>query len=345
MMNVFFAPNANPWTSFFEILKSIELVASKENLEIDFITSASNKNTVHQNFLDSEADVHWYYTNLWELLMNAEWIDKILVLDFFTPWLDILKYLLEIKQKKVKLWALLHWWSFLEGDLYRWEWLVQAEKTWGIIYDVIYVPSQYLFEQLPRELKKKAKVFPRGIDYFYDKYLNASIEVKHKEIDVIFPHRLSSDKGVSDFIEIVKSLPDVKFAITSFNEIEDNEDIKTLQQLKNCSYFIGQDDDQHLQTLQKSKIVLSCAYQENFWYSVVKSVLVWAIPIVPQRLVYPEFFSKDFCYQWVVDAIKKIRYFLNPKKDTNIALGDLWKISLMFSQLSFYPLLQDFYEL
>ena len=42
---------------------------------------------------------------------------------------------------------------------------------------------------------------------------------------------------------------------------------------------------------------------------------------------------------------EKIRYFLNPKKDTNIALGDLWKISLMFSQLSFYPLLQDFYEL
>jgi hypothetical protein len=117
---------------------------------------------------------------------------------------------------------------------------------------------------LPRELKKKAKIFPRGVDYFYDKYLNVSIEVKHKEIDVIFPHRLSNDKGLSDFIEIVKSLPDVKFAITSFNEIEDNEDIKILQQLKNCSYFIGQDDDHHIQTLQKSKIVLSCAYQENF---------------------------------------------------------------------------------
>lgn len=165
-----------------------------------------------------------------------------------------------------------------------------------------------------------------------------------KDIDVLFPHRLSDDKWVKDFIKVVKLLPQVQFAVTSFSQIIDDKNIRELRTLPNCIFVIGHWDREHIKTLKRSKIVLSCANQENFGYSMIKAVLTWAIPVVPKRLVYTDFFPEEFCYQDVNQAVKKILYFLSLSSN-NILLDDCNSMVLKFEKMSFYPLIQDFYEL
>lgn len=343
MKQVFFAPNANLWTSFFEILQSCRIALAQYWKKVRILSSDCNNNIVSENVLDSQEDIIQWYNDFWTLLNDIDNIDQILFLDFFAPWLEILQYLLELKKKHIKLWALLHGWSFLKGDLYKRSWLSKSEEVWLDIFHVIYVPSVHLFNLLPSHRKKKAKVYSRGLDYF--KSLSwSSVKNITKSIDVIFPHRLSDDKWIQDFIFIVNALPDVHFAVTNYESLENNKYQTELRQYWNISFLIGENDKTHKKTLESAKIILSCAYQENFWYSIMKGVLSWAIPLLPQREVYPEFFSKKFLYSNVEEAILKITKILSSYqlwRDNN----ELDLLRKKISQTSFYPLLKDFYEL
>ena len=46
----------------------------------------------------------------------------------------------------------------------------------------------------------------------------------------------------------------------------------------------------------KSKVMVSFALQENFGYSMLEAAYLGCTPIVPNRLVYPEMYSKDCLY-------------------------------------------------
>ena len=63
--------------------------------------------------------------------------------------------------------------------------------------------------------------------------------------------------------------------------------------------------------LAKSKIIVSFAKQENFGFGINEAVFLGNIPILPNRLVYPEFYSNDYLYNSFEDCVQMVKQALN----------------------------------
>lgn len=172
-----------------------------------------------------------------------------------------------------------------------------------------------------------------------------SIPAVSKDIDVIFPFRLNSDKGVDDFLTIATALPHVRFVVTVpqlKQTLQTNTWYQKILPYKNIKFINGQYGIKHLQTLARAKIILSCAQQETFGYAVMKAVSVGCIPIVPNRVCYPEFFDKKFLYKDTNEAIQLIT--ANLSKKANDHSPGLSTVQEKIKNFSFQPLLEHFFR-
>jgi len=140
-------------------------------------------------------------------------------------------------------------------------------------------------------------------------------------------------------------LPKVLFAITAPQAetyIRKNIYFKELKNLNNVQLICGQENNKHLKTLSQSRIVLSCAKQENFGYGIMKATLQGCLPILPNRLCYPDFFDNNFLYKDDEQAAIMIVKFIN---DNNHVKQSYAKMLSHIRTLSFAPLLQDFFTI
>lgn len=291
--NYIIVPPYHEWTSFDDLVRSMKISISKNNLPIKIIEiqrdTYENKK-IWDHLFDNNADIIGRVDYLKKMCMEYDIWEKYLFLDFFSPGLDVFIYNLEICGKaKPKLGSLLHGWSFVPRDLYQWSWLKKSELLRFEIFDNIYVPSKYLKSLVPKKHKKKISVFPRWLDH---------IETKNSQLppiyDVIFPHRLSDDKWIDEFLSIVESNKNIKFAVC----IPSYSDSWYIEKIKNHNNIIileWEDNTNHLKSMQQSTVVLSCAYQENFWFAIHKAISMWCVPVLPNRAVYPEFFLQIIC--------------------------------------------------
>ncbi|MFH1286842.1 MAG: hypothetical protein ABII02_03785 [Candidatus Magasanikbacteria bacterium] len=255
--------------------------------------------------------------------------------------MDLIRYYHQQQDAKVKYGSLFHGGSFLENDLYSFDWLNRFENAWFGLYDVIYTSSKYTLKSCPKSIRSKFKVFPWGMDGIKF-YANSST----KEWGVVFPHRLNSDKGVEDLLIIIKSIPYASFAITvpqDLNTLTENKFYKKIAKHKNVTFVINESRDQHLKTLSKSRIILSCAKQELFGYSVMKGVLSGCIPVLPNQLCYPEFFDKKFMYKDVDEAINMIKEFIKQDVD-GVGVKKLDEVRRCVSSMTFGKILSDFFK-
>jgi len=338
--NLIVIPSFHTGTSLDEMLNSIKLLIQKnnwpikiigENLRVDDASTA--------NSFDSEPEVKNYIVLLEELFKHKK-AKKILFLDFFFPGLDLYKYFSEISEMNPKLGAFMLGATFLPGDLYHWKWLEKSEETWFEIYDKAYVPSKYFYNQIPEKHINKVEIFPWGLDASFQIIDKIKPTLSNgKEYDVIFPHRLDDDKGIDEFIKIVESVPEANFYITTFSEPIKNDYYHQLKELPNVNFLIGEDDEQHLRSLGNAKVVLGCARQETHGYSIIKSVLMGAIPVLPNREVYPEYFDNNYIYNNVEEAVKMIKKFLSDDRQ------DLSDLQEKLRKFSFDKLLTSFFEL
>ena len=236
---------------------------------------------------------------------------------------------------------MLHGTSFFDDDLYSFPWLKNFELSWAQIYGSIYAPSRYITKNLPISIKNKVKILPFGVDG-----INFIPERNYKKkYDVIFPHRLNEDKGVTQFINIIKKMPDVRFFITVPQKeglVSKNNFYIKLKKFSNVKFIFSESSNKHLSTLSNAKIVLSCAKQENFGYSVIKSVLCGCIPVLPNKLCYPELFDKRFLYSNTNEAIDLIYKYLN--NNQQYINNYLVKAKNEISKFSFLTILKDFFE-
>jgi glycosyltransferase involved in cell wall biosynthesis len=328
----FVAPVYYVGTSFERICLSIKSCIEAERLDIDYIVISDLPNNLDPAEFD-DSHFYKYQLKLLEHLINGKKAyDRLLFIDFFNPGIDILKYELDRNSLNTELYALLHGGTFIEEDLLKDAWISKYEKAWTGVYKRVYVPSRYAFSTLPEFLAQKSSVFSWGLDAVKP-LLKPSLT---KDIDVVFPHRISSDKGVAELISICELCPEVQFVITSPSGIVPSL-FKDLPRIANLSVVTCRDTESYYRILGRSKIVLSCALQELYGYSVAEAVLSGAYPILPNRQVYPEFYQDDNLYDTPVQAGALITEKLRSHKDT---LYDARKIE----RHSFMPLLRDFLD-
>jgi len=342
--NIIAIPPYYEGTSLQDIANGFKVAVKNNYLPIEFLEATKPlKNNLKGDLLDDERYIIGQQRLIKNLIKFGPF-SKIMFLDFFNPGFDLIRYFHEQQGYKCKYGALLHGGSFLKNDLYSWNWLKNFELAWFNAYDQIYVPSYFLANSIPGIFRKKIRIFPWGLDSF-----EVLEKDSNKTIDVIFPHRLNKDKGIDDFLKIVRRMPNIRFCITTPQTeviLKNNYYFKKLSKYKNITFLFGQSADEHKCTLLNSKIVLSCAKQENFGYAVIKATASGCIPILPNRLCYPEFFDKRFLYNNIIEAISLIKFYISEQniKDVTQINKKLLKLRKELKNFSFTNLLNDFFE-
>ena len=125
-----------------------------------------------------------------------------------------------------------------------------------------------------------------------------------ERLQLVWNHRWEYDKNPLGLFEFLLSLP-ANLSITCHivgqqfrNSPEIFNKIKALLKERGwegCWGFI-ENEAQYLDLLTRSDMVLSTAHHDFQGIAVLEAVAAGCVPLVPNRLAYPELFPEEFCY-------------------------------------------------
>lgn len=330
-------------TSFEDIVASLRIAAEELGWKITFVGSLEPlANTVPEDRLDTQAYIQGQLQLLRALQNELTHIQELLFLDFCNPGLDTLLYQMEQEGRSVKMGALFHGASFVEDDFQKGQDRLRVfEEAWLDSYDVVYVSSQHA-KQAYFSARDTVRVHPWGLDSVIGMLPGS----QKKAWDVIFPHRLNEDKGISLFAKIVEQLPDLSFCVALPKErsvVIGHPWYERLNACPNVDWVFGESGERHLATLARARVILSCSRQELFGYSVTKAILSGCVPIVPDAMVYQEMIPRTFRYASSAELIRLLRRHCVDEQSQKVQdqLRDLQRIVRGYS---FKEILQDFFS-
>ena len=232
--------------------------------------------------------------------------DYFLYTDAWNPTVIQLRYMAELLDVKIRVGGLWHAGSYdpqdflgrLIGDK---PWVRNAEKSMYCVYDHNFFATDFHAKLFHRELLNNGMAmenpwFEEDEEELYDsgnivragwpmEYLRDSL-VSYSGMDkrdlILFPHRVAPEKQPEIFRDLKESLPQYEFVMCQEQELTKNE---------------------YHNLLGEAKLVFSANLQETLGISWYEGALVYALPMVPDRLSYTEMAVKDFKYpsEWTED--------------------------------------------
>ena len=276
-----------------------------------------NKGISNGSFLDSDNTIYRQFTQFNEfisLLLKRKKFDMGKDYTFFTTdlWnfsLLAVPYLNYFSGYNIKIKGVLHADSFTDTDFVRnMERMYKGfEEILFDITDTIYVASDFIKNDvIKKRIVDPNKIVVSGLP-IDEKGLN--LPKVDKEDIVIFNGRNVDEKQPYLF-EIMKEKLPYKFINT---------------QQKNYT------KEEYYNLLNKSKVVVSFALQENFGYGIQEAVKLGCVPVLPNRLVYPEIYPQQNLYNTFEESIKKVKDAIEgnlscpiPKIKTNKEIFKIW---------------------
>jgi len=246
------------------------------------------------SFLDAEFTIRFKSAQLTEVarLYREDVIDSGDVVwssDLWHPGLpESIAYMNYFAKKDVKLRGLVHAGSWTDTDfvrnMERW-----AKNFEDILFDVaneIYCGSEFLKNDIVKKrIIHPDKLVPTGFPI--DTENLDKVKKVEKENIVVFSGRNVDEKQPWLFDQMKE-----KFK---------NEDIKFINTLEH-----NFSKEEYYNLLGKAKVVVSFALQENFGYSIAEAVYLGCTPVLPNRLVYPEFYEEQYLYNTFEEACEKV---------------------------------------
>ena len=276
-----------------------------------------NKGISNGSFLDSDNTIYRQFTQFNEfisLLLKRKKFSMGKDYTFFTTdlWnfsLLAVPYLNYFSGYNIKIKGVLHAGSFTDTDFVRnMERMYKGfEEILFDITDTIYVASDFIKNDvIKKRIVDPNKIVVSGLP-IDEKGLN--LPKVDKEDIVIFNGRNVDEKQPYLF-EIMKEKLPYKFINT---------------QQKNYT------KEEYYNLLNKSKVVVSFALQENFGYGIQEAVKLGCVPVLPNRLVYPEIYPQQNLYNTFEESIKKVKDAIEgnlscpiPKIKTNKEIFKIW---------------------
>lgn len=324
------------WDKWFK--KAFQNYSEECDLEILTIYGKGSQGKINQGSFLDVIDTNIYkneQTNrIIEYIRNNQ--EKEIVLFFHDLWfpgiinIAYVIYGLGLK-KTIKICGCLHAGSYDTEDFLSKKgmspWAISFENSLFTIIDLIFVATEFHKNLILCERKvdyNKIKV--TGFPIFPTEFVKDSLEEK-KNI-IVFPHRLDSEK-CPEMFDKLKAVLQPLYPNWEF--------LKS----KECT----SSKKEYYQLLAKSKIAVSFARQETWGIAMQEAVFHDVIPIVPNRLSYPELYSPAFVYDTTHDVyyagklIKSVIYeyekyktFLKFNKNSLMVAGDN-AIKLMLEQI------------
>ena len=213
--------------------------------------------------------------------------DIIFTTDIWFTGIESIAYLNYFHNKKVKLKGVLHAGSFTDTDFVRdmERWAKNFEDMVFDIADEIFVASEFIKKDvLKKRMVSENKITVTGLPLDLVEMSKYKKTAAKKEI-VVFNGRNVDEKQPHLFTKLQEHLPNTMFINTH------------KLKLSKSDYY---------DLLSQSKVVVSFALQENFGYGIQEAVYLGNIPILPNRLVYPEQFSDEYLYDTFDECVAKV---------------------------------------
>jgi glycosyltransferase involved in cell wall biosynthesis len=146
-------------------------------------------------------------------------------------------------------------------------------------------------DHLVDDVAAKTTVLPVGVD------LERLSPVPPKEdgpLTILWNHRWDPDKGIGEFLDVLGDLADdgADFRVLLAGEpfvFQPDQHAAAVARLGDRVVSAGHlPDDEYVAALHRADVVVSTALQEFFGVSVVEAMFAGAMPLLPDRLVYPE---------------------------------------------------------
>jgi len=209
--------------------------------------------------------------------------------------------------------------------------------------DKVFFNSAYHKNIFLKELKRFLKMFPDNRQLKTIDAIKAKSEVLHLGVDltklslhkptpeknkkplILWNHRWEHDKNPEDFINTLISLKDqnidfnVAFLGECFNKVPEIF-LKAQTRLKENIVHFGyvEKETEYIEWLWKADIIPVTSHHDFFGVSIVQAIYSECIPLLPNRLSYPELVSPpkypDNYYSTQEDFTKKLKnMLLNPE--------------------------------
>lgn len=184
-------------------------------------------------------------------------------------------------------------------------------------------------------VKKKSTILYPGID-FDDFSSDAS---RFNRIPVIcWNHRWEHDKDPDSFFEALYVLEDLgcEFQIIVLGQSFSNNPECFAKAKENFSdriihFGFVESKKEYISLLGRSDIVVSTSLHEFFGISIIEAIRAGCIPLVPDKLSYPELYSEQFRYS-DGELVKKLAQYLEEIRDSTVKKSNIdterfsWKV-------------------
>ena len=182
---------------------------------------------------------------------------------------------------------------------------------------------------LTTKIAQKSEIVPLGIELPQPVKPVSNTE---NSLHIVWAARWEHDKNFKDFFKALIMLEEnrVDFKLSVLGESglhyqpkEFNRCRKRLDS-KIINWGYAQSKEKYFNQLADADIFVSSANHEFFGIAAVEAAGTKTIPLLPDRLAYPEIFSKEFLYDNTPEALcQKLLKFIKLKKNNNQALLSL----------------------
>ena len=209
--------------------------------------------------------------------------------DIWFPGIESLAYMNYFHKTNPKITGVIHAGSFTDTDFVRdmERWAKNFEDIIFDIADTVYCASNFIRDDL---LKKRfvhpEKLVVSGLPL--DVSHLDTLDTSYKENRVVFNGRLCDEKqpwffdALEERVKEMAGMSDVEF-------------VKTQE--------MGLSKSEYYRLLAESKVIVSFALQENFGFGVAEAAYLGCVPVLPNRLVYPELYGEQHLYDTFEQAV------------------------------------------
>lgn len=242
--------------------------------------------------------------------------DIFLIGDIFFPGIESIKYMAELQNINVKLFAFNYAGRSDPDDFVQnlGRWSDTSELSYHQVCDGIFSGSEYHTDNIIKYFNLPSqKVYTTGLIWDTDWVKNVHKPGTYKKEDfIIYPHRLCKEKGLDEFLQFAQAT-DKKIVVTT------NAKKRDLPGLENVEYIKCNTKKEYYALLDKASHYLSTAYQETWGYTLHEAIFYRCQVIVPDRACYREMIPEKCLYRTPSEIPGKLKENLHvPMKWSDI---------------------------
>jgi len=208
--------------------------------------------------------------------------------------------------------------------------------------DFLNMMPEYRPKWVVDEIRNKADVLYPGCHFSSSGGWLGSMPPADLPPLIIWNHRWEFDKNPKDFFDALDAVLDrgLNFRLALLGEnfqMVPKEFIAAKERYQNRVVWYGYEasGEKYREWLVQGTIVISTAKQENFGISVIEAIRYGCIPLLPNRLSYPEILPKalhdDFLYQDQNELVEKLCFFISNYPIFHVTCQNLSKSMAYFA--------------